>query len=163
MAAMPTSQSKSAARSGPAVRAEVAEQLIRRSGARLTSPRFAVLSLLLSSDHALSHQEVTEGLAGKLLVDRVTVYRVLEWLVEQGLAHRIAGEDRVWRFSMSRQEGLAEREGTAEHRHAHFACKQCGQTFCLESIPAALDVKLPAGYRSEVVELTIRGLCGHCK
>ena len=157
MAAMPTSQPKSAARSGPAVRAEVAEQLIRRSGARLTSPRFAVLSLLLSSDHALSHQEVTDSLAGQLHVDRVTVYRVLDWLVEQGLAHRIAGEDRVWRFSKSRHPG------EVEHRHAHFACKQCGQTFCLDNIPAALDVKLPAGYQPEAVELTIRGRCGQCK
>ncbi len=166
MATMPNPQSKSVPKPGPALRAESAEQLIRRVGARLTSPRSAVLTLLQSSDHALSHQEVTDILAGQLHVDRVTVYRVLDWLVEQGLAHRISGEDRVWRFSMSRPAINAARSGKSgaeAHRHAHFACKQCGQTFCLESIPAALDVKLPAGYRPEAVELTIRGLCGHCK
>jgi len=138
------------------LRSETADQLIRRSGARLTSPRSAVLSLLLASDHALTHQEITDTLIGSLPVDRVTIYRVLEWLVEQGLAHRIAGEDRVWRFSVSKQIG-------DDHQHAHFACTQCGQTFCLDDIPAQINAKLPPGYKQAAVDLTIRGVCAHCK
>jgi Fur family transcriptional regulator, ferric uptake regulator len=140
-----------------AARKAAADGLIRESGSRLTGPRSAVLTLLLAADHALTHQEITDLLAEDHAVDRVTVYRVLEWLVEQGLAHRIAGDDRVWRFSVRHGSGAE------AHRHAHFACKRCGQTFCLESIPAEVKVKLPAGYQSEAVELTIRGLCGQCK
>jgi Fur family transcriptional regulator, ferric uptake regulator len=144
------------AKSAP-ITSAAAQALIRQSGARLTSPRSAVLTLLLSADHALSHQEITDALAGKVPVDRVTVYRVLEWLTEQGLAHRIAGEDRVWRFSASR----AEMAGA--HQHAHFTCNRCGQTFCLPEIPAELTVAVPAGYRTETVELNLRGRCSHCK
>lgn len=141
----------------PAARKAAADNLIRDAGARLTGPRSAVLTLLLAADHALTHQEITDALAEGHAVDRVTVYRVLEWLVEQGLAHRIAGDDRVWRFSVRHGSGAE------EHRHAHFACKRCGQTFCLESVSTEVKVKLPAGYKSEAVELTIRGLCGHCR
>ena len=108
----------------------------------------------------MTHQEITDALADALPVDRVTIYRVLEWLVEQGLAHRIAQDDRVWRFSVSRQPNPHAR---SDHQHAHFSCKQCGQTFCLDDVPAKVAVKLPAGYQSEEVELTIRGVCEHCR
>ena len=139
-------------------RATQAVALIRQSGSRLTSSRSAVLSLLLGADHAMTHQEITDALSAALPVDRVTIYRVLDWLVEQGLAHRIARDDRVWRFSVSREP-----HARTDHQHAHFACKQCGQTFCLDSVPAKVAVKLPAGYQSEAVELTIRGVCEHCR
>jgi hypothetical protein len=32
-------------------------------------------------------------------LDRVTAYRVLRWLEQHGVAHRLADEERVWRFS----------------------------------------------------------------
>ena len=145
-------------KSQPISRAKEADALIRQSGSRLTSSRSAVLSLLLAADHAMTHQEITDALADALPVDRVTIYRVLEWLVEQGLAHRIAQDDRVWRFSVSKHS-----HAKSDHQHAHFSCKQCGQTFCLDDVPAKVAVKLPAGYQSEEVELTIRGVCEHCR
>lgn len=134
-----------------------AEGLIRKSGQRLTASRSAVLSLLLAADHAMTHQEITDALTGEMPVDRVTIYRVLEWLLAQGLAHRIAHDDRIWRFSAAGHPN-----GSADHRHAHFSCTQCGQTFCLEEIPAALGTPLPDGYESQEVELSIRGICQHC-
>jgi Fur family transcriptional regulator, ferric uptake regulator len=140
-----------------ASRIQEADTLIRQSGARLTASRSAVLSLLLKADHALTHQEITDALTDTLPVDRVTIYRVLEWLVEQGLAHRIAQDDRVWRFSASKHSASRH-----DHQHAHFSCRQCGQTFCLDDVPARVTVKLPPGYQSDEVELTIRGTCEHC-
>jgi Fur family ferric uptake transcriptional regulator len=85
-------------------------------------------------------------------VDRVTVYRVLEWLVGQELAHRIAGDDRVWRYKAQ----------TDRNGHAHFKCNRCGAVFCLENTSTAYALALPPGYRSQAVELTIRGLCASC-
>ncbi|MFN3594830.1 MAG: Fur family transcriptional regulator [Thiobacillaceae bacterium] len=75
-----------------------AEALVRRYG-RATPARVAVLRLLLTADSALTHAEVAARLGGG--VDRVTLYRVLDWLVSRGLAHRIAGEDRIWRFGVN--------------------------------------------------------------
>lgn len=131
-----------------------AEELIRAAGERLTSPRAAVLALLLGADRALTHHEILERLAVQAPMDRVTVYRVLDWLVETGLAHRIAGDDRTRRFRAS-AEG---RHG----RHAHFTCSSCGKTVCLDHVRVRAPASVPAGYVPQEVELTIRGLCAGC-
>jgi len=131
-----------------------AEGLIRAAGERLTAPRAAVLALLLGADRALTHHEIGAGLAARVAVDRVTVYRVLDWLVATGLAHRIAGDDRTWRFRASL-------EGT-HARHAHFTCSACGKTECLDQVRVRAPARVPAGYLPREVELTIRGLCAGC-
>ncbi len=137
-----------------------AEQQIRATGARLTQPRQAVLATLLAAGHAISHQDVATMLAEHQPIDRVTVYRVLDWLVEVGIAHRLAGDDRVWRFMPNH----AQAGGTdgVPHRHAHFTCDQCGQTFCLNDMSPTLNVRLPAGFKPTDVDLKFRGACAHC-
>ena len=84
-----------------------AERAIRDTGERLTQPRAAVLACLLSSERANSHLDIAAMLTDSHAVDRVTVYRVLEWLVKLGIAHRIAGDDRVWRFLINPQRTSA--------------------------------------------------------
>jgi Fur family ferric uptake transcriptional regulator len=124
---------------------------IRATGARVTAPRVAVLSALLSSDKALSHQEVEEALTGTP-VDRVTVYRVLDWLADEGLAHKIADDKRVYRFSASSETG---------EPHAHFKCRNCNGVFCLERV-SNFKVRLPRGFKSEEIDLTVKGTCASC-
>jgi Fur family ferric uptake transcriptional regulator len=124
---------------------------IRDHGARVTGARVRVLELLRAARSALSHAEVEEA-ARDLVVDRVTIYRVLEWLVEQGLAHRIAGPDRVWRFTAG-----ANLSGS----HAHVHCTHCGRTVCMGEI-ATPALRLPKGFRLDSVELKVNGLCAAC-
>jgi Fur family transcriptional regulator, ferric uptake regulator len=135
-----------------------AEAAIRLTSDRLTQPRVAVLACLMSLDHAASHFDVAQALARHHPIDRVTVYRVLEWLVEVGIAHRIAGDDRVWRFMINDPSASVQ----PHHQHAHFACTQCGQTFCLDDVPNKLNFKLPQGFKPAEVDLKFRGLCLHC-
>ena len=135
------------ASSNPSVRAQ-----LRATGERITPARAAVFALLRESEQALSHQEIESGLGRAKQLDRVTVYRVLEWLVEQGLAHKVAGIDRVWRFSIARE---------AHDRHAHFQCSGCGKVVCLAEI-ATRRVPLPRGFRSERVDVTVKGRCAEC-
>lgn len=132
-----------------------AESLIRQTGQRLTEPRLRVLSLLLGAPSALSHNEIEEGLTAEQPFDRVTLYRVLDWLVEYRLAHKIAGDDRVWRFN-------AEIE-SAPHHHAHFKCARCHKVFCLEDVHPALKIDLPSGYLPEEIEVTVKGVCANCR
>jgi Fur family ferric uptake transcriptional regulator len=136
-----------------AARIPEAQGRIRAASERLTGPRAAVLAVLLASRQALSHHDIEAALKGRHAVDRVTVYRVLEWLVELGLAHRIAGDDRTWRFHAS---------GDAGHPHAHFTCSQCGKTVCLDDVAVPRPVKVPKGYVSREVRLNITGLCASC-
>ena len=130
-----------------------ARALIRATGERLTAPRVKVLAALLEAGEARSHQEIERAL-GSPPVDRVTLYRVLEWLVDYGLAHRVAGSDRVWRFSIAG-------EGSASH--AHFACNRCGKVLCLDELsPRRIAPTVPQGCRPQRVELTVTGLCADC-
>ncbi|MBB5017924.1 Fur family ferric uptake transcriptional regulator [Chitinivorax tropicus] len=132
-----------------------AELLIRKTGHRLTESRRRVLGLLLRGERALSHTEIEEALANDEPIDRVTLYRVLDWLVERQLAHKIAGDDRVWRFRVGADD--------VSHHHAHFKCGRCHRVFCLEDVSPAVKVQLPDGYLTEEVEVTVKGVCADCK
>ncbi|MBL0142826.1 MAG: transcriptional repressor [Betaproteobacteria bacterium] len=142
-------------RSLHAAQLPAAQARIRLSGERLTAPRAAVLAVLLGSVTALTHHEVEAALRASLPVDRVTVYRVLDWLVQLGLVHRIPGDDRTWRFRANR--------GASHGPHAHFTCSHCGTTVCLEEVAMPPNVKLPRGFVREKVELTVQGRCAACR
>lgn len=130
-----------------------ARELIAARGGRVTRTRVAVIETLQRSAHPLSHDEIGAALdAAGTAHDRVTLYRALDWLVEQGIAQRIAGGERAWRFEI--------RGGG--HRHAHFHCERCGQIVCLEDVPAAAAAHLPAGFELERTELVLHGACADC-
>lgn len=128
-------------------------QRIRATGARATPARLAVLHLLDGADHALSHREVEEALGGGF--DRVTLYRVLDWLVSSGLGHRTIDPERVFRFS------LASPTAGNHAEHAHFRCEDCGKVFCLDAVPVP-PAALPAGFSRKAVEYCITGQCARC-
>jgi Fur family transcriptional regulator, ferric uptake regulator len=131
-----------------------AQERIRSAGERLTNPRCAVLAVLMGAEAALTHHEIEAALSAIAPVDRVTVYRVLEWLVALGLAHRIQGGDRTWRFHANRDPSAGP--------HAHFTCSRCGRTVCLEEVAVPVAIKVPRGFVPQDVELTVKGLCATC-
>jgi Fur family ferric uptake transcriptional regulator len=139
--------------------AAAAAGLIADLHLRSTRARIDVLAALLAAGEALSHHDVEDRLRRRHAVDRVTLYRVLEWLVEQGLAHRVAGVDRVWRFSVS-GHGFGSGSEPA-HAHAHFRCVECGKVVCLADAGMP-SVAVPAGYRQDEVEVTVKGHCDRC-
>src|SRR5471030_1512745 len=107
-----------------------AETLIRSTNARVTKTRVKVLDYLLSHNRSQTHHEIQQALSQDSDIDSVTLYRVLEWLTENELVHRIAGADQVWRFSAG--------AGHQAHEHAHFQCTRCADVTCFN------EVKLPA-------------------
>ncbi len=134
---------------------ERALTLLAAAGQHATPARLAVLETLLDADRTLSHHEVDEALRKRSrYCDRVTLYRVLEWLVRRGLAHKIAGVDRVWRFNAADHE---------LHPHAHFQCTRCKRVYCLEELEPDLAFKLPPGFRYEHADLKLQGACADCR
>lgn len=132
-----------------------AQEMLAGRGVRSTRARIDVLSVLLASGQALTHHEVEGRLKKGHDIDRVTLYRVLEWLTEQGIAHKVSGDDRVWRFS------VAGHAHTPTGAHAHFECSDCGKVICLDEarVPA---INLPRGFRRREVEVTVKGSCDAC-
>lgn len=125
-------------------------RLIELRGATVTAARVQVLSMLLAAESAQSHHALMELAAAGRPLDRVTLYRVLDWLVAQQLAHSITGQDRVRRFSVAH----------AHDGHAHFECGRCGRLFCLPE--AAVLPATPPGFHARSVELTVHGQCADC-
>jgi Fur family ferric uptake transcriptional regulator len=144
---------------------ESVRERMRQAGLRVTTARVRVLAGLTAAGRLLSHHDM-EALLGDPPIDRVTLYRVLDSLVECGLAHRIAGDDRVWRFgALQAADGVGAAGGArkAHETHAHFQCSNCGRIVCLSEVPADRDgVKVPRGFEPEAVELTVRGRCPQC-
>jgi Fur family ferric uptake transcriptional regulator len=130
------------------------EEMIRRRGERVTPARIQILAILLGECQAITHQEIEERLREKHRLDRVTLYRVLEWLSEKGFVHKVVSEDRTWRFLAN----------TEEHpgQHAHFECLGCTRVVCLEDFEAVYEHPLPVGYHFWEIELTVKGLCDEC-
>lgn len=133
---------------------EIAQTILKNSGNRATPARIQVLDLLLSSETALSHQDIEHSLSeNNQQFNRVTVYRTLDWLVSHKIAHKVISNDRIWRYNA---------QTSAPSRHAHFHCKQCAQILCLEHLQPALLCELPEGYELERAELNLQGYCPLC-
>ena len=134
---------------------QTAANLLKTTGGRATQARLLVLGILLEATAALSHWEIEQQAHIRgLAADRVTLYRVLDWLVEQGLAHKIMGADRTWRYNAHAELNHAQ--------HAHFHCQSCQQVFCLEQLQPAVLLSLPPGYQLRHVEINLQGLCPAC-
>jgi Fur family ferric uptake transcriptional regulator len=140
---------------GAAARAATAHAMLAQRDARPTKARIAVLSVLLAGREALTHHEIENRLSTAGEVDRVTLYRVLEWLTAHGLAHKLSADDRVWRFAAA---GHGHAGGDA---HAHFECRECGKVICLTETRMP-SISLPRGFRRREVEVTVKGSCAAC-
>lgn len=132
-----------------------AEDMIQQNGGRATAGRIGILAILLAEQQAMTHREIEQRLPETLQLDRVTLYRALEWLAGKNLIHKVTSDDRVWRYH-------ANREVHNTHQHAHFKCTCCAQVICLDDLTIERNWHLPAGYRFQAIELTVKGLCADC-
>ncbi len=152
----------------------LAQAQLRGLALRVTQARLDVLSLLLRTPRAMSHLEMQEHLPA---MDRVTLYRALDCLAQAGLAHKITGDDRVFRFSVGNEPEVARAStrasrGGVQHQHGHFQCTRCAQVFCLDQPEAKHTLKdqlkttLAAtslrGFQNHDIEVTIKGWCHRC-
>lgn len=122
-------------------------------GLRVTANRLAVLALLESASHAMSHADIEAALP--VAIDRVTLYRTLDSFVDAGLLTKSVGADRQNRFA------LRHGEQANHHQHAHFQCDDCGRVYCL-AVQAPRELMVPPGFAVEGVDLQVHGHCADC-
>jgi len=131
---------------------EAASEAIRATGARVTAARARVLGVLLAANESLSEPQIEARLPGPPL-DCVTIYRVLEWLVEASLVHRVSGNDGVWRFAPLRNGQVP---------NAVFECNECGRVLGLPGVDEPRP-SLPPGFLRERALLHVFGRCPACE
>jgi Fur family transcriptional regulator, ferric uptake regulator len=128
-------------------------ELIQAQAQTPTSARVLVLDTLLSASLPLSHPEIQKQITEP--IDRVTIYRVLDWLSTQGFVHSVISPDKTRRFKASTQH--------TQHQHAHFECTACGQVYCLDEANDAITQSLPKHFVATAIHLNISGICAACQ
>lgn len=112
-----------------------------------------VKELIDNSNVALSHQEISRMLDRQC--DRVTIYRALDKLMEEGFIHRIIDVDGVSKFAAC--HGCTKNH---HHQHVHFSCSVCHSVTCIEEIEPLFS--LPKGYSLKEMNITLSGICPVC-
>ncbi len=121
---------------------------------RNTVARTAILNIIQTSKIALSQLAIQHTLNG--LCDRVTIYRVLDRLVEEGLIHKIVNVNGVVNYA-----ACATCSHNHQHQHIHFSCRVCHELTCLNQVIPSFD--LPTGFSKEETFFTVSGICNHCQ
>lgn len=133
-----------------------AEAVAAARGARLTPVRRKVLEILLESHRALGAYDVLDRLAASGFANQPPVaYRALDFLVEQGLAHRVR---RLNAFTACLHPG-------EDHQAAFLICRACDAVAEAYAGPAraALDAAAGAlGFAVERANIEATGLCPAC-
>lgn len=122
-----------------------------------TENRRRVLEVVGSNRFPLSAGDIYQTLERTGSINRVTVYRVLDLLVDHGLVERISTGGRAFCYGMAPNE---------HHRpHPHFYCTRCGRMDCLspESLTIDIDALLHTfPGRIDKVEVRVDGICKDC-
>lgn len=133
------------------------EELLAQANLEATANRVGVLEVVGNNSFPLSAGDIYKTLERSNTINRVTVYRILDLLVDNGLVERISSGGRAFFY------GLAPND---YHRpHPHFYCKKCGQMDCLSPESLMVDTaplwKTFPG-RIDKVEVRIDGICKNC-
>lgn len=134
-----------------------AEALVAAQGGRMTPVRRRALEILLEEHRAMGAYDVLQRLAAEGFGHQPPVaYRALEFLEEQGLAHRIR---RLNAFAACMHPGEA-------HAPAFLICQSCNALAEASATPvrAALDAAAAAaGFTVERANIEALGLCPACR
>lgn len=135
-----------------------AEKVCEKHGVRLTAQRRRVLELVWGSHRPIGAYELLELLHkqdGKRLAP-MTVYRALDFLIEQGLVHRLARLNAY----------IGSTASDNNHNSYFFVCDDCGQA--AEVIDD--DVKKVISEKANLMGFTVKlntvevsGCCSQCQ
>ncbi|MCU7921727.1 MAG: transcriptional repressor [Candidatus Thiodiazotropha sp. (ex Dulcina madagascariensis)] len=136
---------------------QVAELHCKQQGLRLTALRHRVLELIWANHQPVGAYELLEQLTheGRKAAPP-TIYRSLDFLLENGLIHRITSLNA---FVGCNHPGL-------DHAAQFFICEDCGQAAELDDAKIESAIAQDAkrlGFTVEKRTIEIAGTCARCK
>ena len=136
--------------------ADFLRQLHKR-GFRLTPQREIILDVMHQLEgHATAEEIHTQAQRLSAAIDISTVYRMLELLLEMGLAGAVDVGDGQRRYELLSLEGP----------HHHMQCRCCGEMIRVEpeEVQPLLDALARShGFHVDADHLVITGLCARCR
>jgi Fur family zinc uptake transcriptional regulator len=134
-----------------------AERLCRDRKVRLTAQRRRVLEIVAASHLAVGAYEILERLAeGGRRPAPIMVYRALDFLIEQGLVHRLTSLNAFVACACSR----------AAHGAQFLICRGCGTIGEMTSAAvdrAIADAASSADFDVGSTVVEVAGLCSACR
>jgi len=134
-----------------------AEDILKRSGYKVTEPRKMVLRALDSAQAPLSPYDIQRQLkeTGRDL-NHVTIYRILDLLSSLNLAHRVITAGGFLKCTLKNEEGC----------HRYMVCRACGAV--AEFSDGALcrqenEIAERLGFYAEQHITEFFGLCRNCR
>ncbi len=139
----------------PAAAPPTVKDRLAGHGHRLTLQRMIVASALARARRTVSAQELYDSLRGEHpLLGRATVFRTLDFLVENGLAQRFEAEGHVHVYT-----------SCAANHHHHLVCRLCGTTTEIDdtAVNQLIDaVRGGYGFALDHDALDFYGTCAAC-
>ncbi len=129
--------------------------LLRKRKLKATSSRLHLLSEMEAYQSAMPFSAIQEAMKS---TDRVTLYRTLKSLKEQGIIHQAFQEKEESYFAIcGKQCG----KNHHHHDHIHFKCLSCKSVTC-EQPSAAIEISIPDN-EIHKVSIHVEGICKLCK
>ncbi|MFC7476977.1 Fur family transcriptional regulator [Dankookia sp. GCM10030260] len=151
----------------PASSLDRAAALCARRGAQLTALRREVLRLVLDAEAPVGAYALLDRLkASRAGAAPPTVYRALDFLVEQGLIHKV---ERLNAF-IGCADALDHPEdcdcgASHDHPHQFLICDRCGATAEISDPGVALALTRAAraaGFAPRKATVEVEGVCARC-
>ncbi len=128
--------------------------LLKDRKLKVTSTRLTVLSIIYEYPKAIPYSKLQKALHN---FDRVTLYRTLNALTENGIIHKAMVDENENFYALCSSNCTSE---IHNHKHVHFKCKHCKEVSCVQS-DNAIDFSIP-GYFVENFEIEATGICKGC-
>jgi Fe2+ or Zn2+ uptake regulation protein len=131
-----------------------ARHMLKEARLYCTEARVAILRVLMEAASPLRQDQIGNRLESRTL-NKVTVYRTLDSLVEAGLVHRAFMQNRAWHFELA--DHCSEKQC-----HPHFTCTSCGVTRCMTDISLPMARIPQEGFIINRQQVRLEGLCPAC-
>lgn len=149
---------------------EWAAEVLRAVGQRVTRPRVALLSCVLTSagEHFSANELLEQVSVSEPSIHRATVYRTLEGLAKAGVLTHVHLERGLTAYHLSDDARRALREKSDSRNgepHLHAQCSRCGRVVDLPAsvlVDAERRVRQVSGFRLDATHVALSGLCRTC-
>ncbi len=139
--------------------------LLKHGKLRTTNTRRRVLKEFLALGNiALSGGELEKVFRdraeenGEEKMDRITLYRTLRTFEEAGIIHQAVDTSGKMKFALCSEDCTTDHH---EDSHAHFHCKNCEKTVCLNHVTFPV-INLPKNFQLQDQQLVLSGICDEC-
>jgi Fur family ferric uptake transcriptional regulator len=131
------------------------KDLLHSRGLKATSTRLNLLLKMQEYGSAIPYSAIQETMKSN---DRVTLYRTLEKLKEQGVIHQAFQERNEIYYAIC---GSQCNKNHHHHDHIHFKCEICDAVTCekpTESVAISIQ-----GIEIHQISIHVEGICKLCK